>query len=308
MRTKIFVISLSGEPRREQFRRSVDSDICLSWSFFDAHRSLIGDAAYDRAKAEVRTGRPLTRSELGCFSSHRATWAWLCRSDFDQMLVMEDDVVADWSFLAMLCAQDLHALGIDYLKLFAKIPPRAWKAVATPFLDPYYHLIQITSGALGTQGYMLTRDGARMLLHATRTIDAPVDALLDRFWQTRLPILAVHPAPLFERYRISSIGNERFGASDRSAFAALRRFGCRLSDRAHRELAARMPLPASLRAVRAATQSSAMAPPRRAPDDAASFANPPATYSKQRAAQDHVGDGEIDHQAGDIHQRCHERR
>lgn len=219
-RTKIWIVSLSdADARRAQIAQSL-RDVDLDWHFFDAHRALQGGLHYRAADSHVTHGRTLRAGELGCYSSHYATWQWLCDSDYDQMLIFEDDVSVDWDFIAQLAAFDFAAIDIHYLRLFAKIPPR-WRYVASPFFDRYHHLIRCTGYALGTQAYLMTRTGAAAFMHKGQRVRYPVDAFMDRYWEHGVPNLALFPFPAFERCQPSTIGASRFAAERTPPFARL---------------------------------------------------------------------------------------
>ncbi|HEY3699408.1 MAG TPA: glycosyltransferase family 25 protein [Spongiibacteraceae bacterium] len=209
--TKLWVISLAdAADRRAQIEQTL-RDVDLDWDFFEAHRSLQGDLYYRADASHSTHGRTLRVGELGCYSSHYATWQWLIDSDYEQMIVFEDDVGVDWVFVEQFAAQDFAQMNIPYLRLFAKIPPR-WRYVATPFFDRYHHLIRFTGYALGTQAYLLTKQGAQQLLESAKAIRYPIDTFMDRYWEHGVANLAVYPFPVFERFQPSSIGSARFAA------------------------------------------------------------------------------------------------
>lgn len=221
-RTKVWIVSLAdADARRAQIGQSL-RDVDLDWEFFDAHRALQAGLHYRASDSHSTHGRTLRAAELGCYSSHYSTWQWLHDSDYDQILVFEDDVSVDWDFIAQLAALDFAAMNITYLRLFAKIPPR-WRYVASPFLDRYHHLIRCTGYALGTQAYLLTRRGAAALLRCGQRVRYPVDAFLDRYWEHGVPNLALFPFPAFERSQPSMIGEARF-AAERTPVAAQLQF------------------------------------------------------------------------------------
>lgn len=213
IKTKIWVISLAdATARRVQFAQPVPS-AAPSWEFFPAHTQLEPTLLYDSAATRATHGRTLRSGELGCYSSHYALWQWLLDSDFEQMVVLEDDVHVDWNFLSFLLQNDFGAMNISYLRLFAKIPSR-WRYVASPFLDRYRHLIRFTGYALGTQAYLLTKTGAAQLLRHAQTVRFPIDVFMDRYWEHGVPNLAIYPFPVIERYQPSSIGQLRFERED----------------------------------------------------------------------------------------------
>ena len=90
-------------------------------------------------------------------------------------------------------------------------------------MDRYHHLIRCTGYALGTQAYLLTRNGAEKLLRSGQRVRYPIDAFLDRYWEHGVPNLALFPFPVFERCQPSSIGAARF-AAERTPLAARLQF------------------------------------------------------------------------------------
>jgi glycosyl transferase family 25 len=127
----------------------------------------------------------------------------------------------DWEFIRALSATPLARQGIEYLRLFAKMPA-PWRAVASPYFDRYRHLIRYTGYALGTQAYLLTKAGAARLIRYGSSVEAPVDVYMDRTWDHGLLNLAVYPFPIYERYQRSSIGEERFPAATHRCAPSIR--------------------------------------------------------------------------------------
>ncbi len=209
-KTKIWVISLTkATERRAAFKATLEGS-SLDWDFYDAHTGVSPDLTYSEKTSTRLNGRPMQRGELGCYSSHHQLWKWLIDSqDYDQMLVIEDDVHMDWSYVRDIKGTDFSKLGIEYLRLFAKMPA-AWRFIASPFLDKYRHLVQFTGYPLGTQVYMVTKSGARKFAANARNLEAPIDVYMDRTWEHGVLNLAIFPFPAFERHQASSIGEERF--------------------------------------------------------------------------------------------------
>jgi glycosyl transferase, family 25 len=207
--TVITVISLAhAHDRRATFVKFA-AECSLPWGFFDAHTAIGPPLQYTPGAARRAHGRALTDGELGTYASHVAVWQRLVLSGSPQMIVFEDDVVVDWPLISRLASFDFSAIGIDYLRLFTKIPAR-FRKLRCPFLDRYHHLIRITSFALGTQAYLITREGARRMLEHAAHVTCPIDAYMDKYWRHGVPNIALYPFPVFERFETSTIGEGRF--------------------------------------------------------------------------------------------------
>lgn len=222
LRTKTWVISLkTAEARRAAFAATAPNG-AGDWEFFDACTDLAPGLVYDAEHARVLNNRPLQKGELGCYSSHFQLWSWLeHHAEYEQMVVIEDDVVMDWGFLSEINRVDLESQGIEYLRLFAKMPS-PWRFIASPFLDKYRHLIQFTGYPLGTQAYLVTRAGAQKFRQHGQVIEAAVDVYMDRTWEHDVLNLAIFPFPAYERHQSSSIGESRFESSPRRPGDVLR--------------------------------------------------------------------------------------
>ena len=228
-RTRILVISLkAAEARRRAFAAAAATD--LEWEFLDAHESLQSDLSYNEEDAVVAKGRPLTRGEIGCYSSHFEAWRQLVESDHDQYVVLEDDVIVDWDYLSAFVRMDHSAEGHDYVRLYYKKPAPA-RVLERDFGSRARWLTQVMGYCFGTQGYLITRRAAQVFTDRFRQVRRPVDDEMDRFWVHRVPNLAVFPFPIIERAQESGIGLTRFEAVDVPAHLRLRRAFARQRER-----------------------------------------------------------------------------
>lgn len=209
VRTRIVVISMAdAAERRSRFAARADR-AAVAWSFYPARTSLHPALRYDEDSAIVAGGRPLRAGEIGCYSSHYAAWEELQDGDADQYVVLEDDVIVDWTFVGKLAQVDLAAVGIDYLRLYYKFPARA-AVVKENFIDRARSIVELAGNAYGTQGYAITKAGARLFLDHCRMVCRPIDDEMDRTWVHGQRNLAVFPFPILEESAGSSIGNNRF--------------------------------------------------------------------------------------------------
>ncbi|MGB3723385.1 MAG: glycosyltransferase family 25 protein [Pacificimonas sp.] len=217
MKLEIVVLSLdSATERRAQFTASA-AGTTLNWRFFDAHRELDSRLSYDPDQARRHKGRVLSAGERGCYSSHFAIWHELLESDFDALIVLEDDVVVDWAFLEALANEPLADMGVHYLRLYYKKPGR-YIVRKKHVVQRSTRLIELLDLAFGTQGYVIDKFAARRFCDKFTNVVRPIDDQLDRHWNHGIPNYCLFPFPLFERAVPSEIGDVRFENDKRGFF------------------------------------------------------------------------------------------
>lgn len=210
VRTGIFVISMTTALGRRKVFEARAASTALAWRFFDAKTSLHPTLTYDAERAIQVNGRALQPGEIGCYSSHYALWEQLLAdADAEQYLVLEDDVILDWPFVEKLLETDFAAEGVDYLRLYYKRPVRSIMR-KQPFVTRDCSLLELFGRAYGTQGYVITKAGAKAFLDACGTVVRPIDDHMDRSWEHGVANLALFPCPLIEENVPSSIGQVRF--------------------------------------------------------------------------------------------------
>ncbi len=207
--TKVVVISLPDASERRAWFADRARGTSIGWTWFDAHRELAPGLTHDPDEAIVAKGRPLYPGELGCYSSHYAAWGMFLDSGAPQMLVLEDDTIVDWGFLKKLVTVDIQAAGIPYLRLYAK-RPCAFREVLRDAVEQQRTLIEYLDRPLGTQGYLMTRAGARLFVRHCREVRRPLDDELDRSWEHGVACLGIFPFPVIEQSTASTIGPARF--------------------------------------------------------------------------------------------------
>lgn len=214
--TSIRVVSMAGAAERRKTFSDGASRTTAPWSFFDAATELPRSLSYSDDEAQHVHGRVLGKGELGCYASHYLLWEELLSGVDEQMIILEDDVVVDWNVIERLCAVDLGQKGIDYLRLYYKHPV-SYRLKKKNFAMSERFLVQLLGRPAGTQGYIITKAGARIFLNYCQRVTRPIDVQMDRYWDHRLPNMALFPAPIFERMIDSSIGDARYGSGQRSA-------------------------------------------------------------------------------------------
>lgn len=192
MKTAVRIISLENSPRRDTFQPPPDA-LGLDWSVMDASTDLIDGVAYDPRLSYRHMNRQLAQGEIGCYCSHVRLWReLLAASASEQLIIMEDDVYADWAFVAAFAEVDWSKAGVDYLKFFIKRPAK-FRMVRWNY--PIYdrHIVEYTTLALGGGAYLITRKAAERFERLSRVISRPVDVAMDRSWATGIPVMAVFP-------------------------------------------------------------------------------------------------------------------
>ncbi len=228
--TSVVVISLPDATERRALFTERARGTTIRWTWLDAHRRLAPELSHDPEEAIVAKGRPMYPGELGCYSSHYAAWRGLLESSASQLLVLEDDTIVDWGFLEKLVTVDLQAAGVSYLRLYAK-RPCAFREVLRDAIERQRTLVEYLDRPLGTQGYLLTREGAARFVHHCREVRRPLDDELDRSWDHGVACLGIYPFPLIEQSTASAIGPERFERFRMPPRLRLRRQAMKMKDR-----------------------------------------------------------------------------
>ena len=227
----VLVISMTNaEERRAAFAaRAQGAEV--AWRFFDARTGLTEGLIYDAEAVERNKGRLLTKGELGCYASHFSIWQEMCHKQIAQCIVLEDDVIVDWAFLARLSETDLEAQNLRYLRLYSKAPTFN-RVVSRNFLQRSRSIVELVGYPFGTQAYAITLNGARAFLEACATIKRPIDDQMDRSWEHGVRNLALFPAPVIEEFVPSGIGSDRFATTGAEAYHTRRQRLARWIDKA----------------------------------------------------------------------------
>lgn len=154
----------------------------------------------------------LTSSEVGCYLSHYR----LIKKAFDEGLshvaLFEDDVVAEEGLgdaikSILNLGDEAHLVRLMSLKIRKRKVVRA--------LNEKYQLVRPVRGALGTQGYILNREGMRRILQAGSTLYMPIDSFYDSFFVYNFNCFTIEPHAIFELDGPSSIKKTSSGLDKR---------------------------------------------------------------------------------------------
>ncbi len=228
--TRIFVISLAtAEARRQRFTERARS-ARVPWEFFDGYTSLHPALSYEPEAALVGGGRALTSSELGCYSSHYATWLQLLSDPAaDRYIILEDDTIPNWTLMERIVKSAPEEIGADLLRFyFTRIPPV--REVKRGFLGASYAIVELLDIAWGAVGYMINKRAAEKLVRHLQTVLRPVDIAMEAAWLHGVPNYAVFPFPVMEEGESSTISDDRYAAAPKPLPLKLRRAVARLAE------------------------------------------------------------------------------
>lgn len=203
---EIAVISLRDSRRRDRVAQWM-AESPYPWRFFDAFRGpAIGDPQYDERRARILHGAALGPAEIGCFTSHfRLLREFKETGPAAWLLVVEDDVIVDLGFPFGRLLTLMEKAELRYLKLYSRFAVR-YQKVGEKILGR--NIVRFRGGLLGlpgrpslplgTQGYLISREGAAGFVGSVDAIVRPVDWQLDRYWDNGLGSYSVYPHPLLE--------------------------------------------------------------------------------------------------------------
>lgn len=184
---KIYVISLSGSPRRDKINQQLDSKK-ITYEFIDAidKNTITNDdisKVYDSKACYNRHNRHLVTAEIACFMSHIKAWKIISENN-DPAIILEDDAILtdNFNFLSdILSNKNIVNTDVILLGQSKKRPADEKKH----FLhNPIYNKIKhghISIGQAfklwtsGMVGYYLTSDGAKKLINSNTTIKCVSD-------------------------------------------------------------------------------------------------------------------------------------
>lgn len=145
----------------------------------------------------------ITKSELGCFLSHRKCWRIIAAGSSPFSLIAEDDMIID---------AKLFDAAVDLLKrhanedIFVRFPTKAReKAAKSIAVEGSAQLFLPQTIGLQSVCQIVGRNAAKRLLAASQITDRPVDTFLQMHWVTGQPVLSVYPNGVSELSCASTI-------------------------------------------------------------------------------------------------------
>jgi len=140
--------------------------------------------------------RPMTKSEIACFLSHRKVWSLISRGVSPYGAVFEDDIYMSKNLSPLLTDSKWIKPNMDFIKL-DKATKKKVKLGPPEVMVNNLKVCKLLSQHMGCGGYIISKNCATDLLKKTEALDGPVDITLfhtDRGLSTHLTLWQVNPA------------------------------------------------------------------------------------------------------------------
>jgi glycosyl transferase family 25 len=195
----IFIINLSHRQDRRQRATEQLERTGVNFKFFPAinrNEGLQYFSGINRVICFLSLGHQPSAGEIGCYASHLALWN-KCVELNHPIVVMEDDFLADDSFLAALEVVTDTIESYEFIRLDSLKRGR--------FKD--HHVVTITEHGsftidymhrvpLNATAYALNPEAARRLILASHKFTCPTDNFFQRTWAHKQPMFVIRPEPI----------------------------------------------------------------------------------------------------------------
>lgn len=217
---QVFCINLKERPDRwERFAQQPGAQRIMQELPFERYEGINGkllDVKNDD-RVSLRTKRNIlyqkrrdhedldTPGGVGCYLSHYSVWKRFLESDKQRVLILEDDAEIPDNFLEMLSTamEDLNQEDIkrpDIWLLARPFGPKLTRAFELG--SPTYSKNWSYDVVAPLTGYILTRDGAKILCDNAFPIDGHVDHFMRRCSQMGMVVIAGHKNIQLKQYRM----------------------------------------------------------------------------------------------------------
>ena len=189
----IFMINLERSPERraraENAFGAASVELIFHPGIDGAQAELRHSPDYDRATRLARYGGDLNSREIGCYLSHLSVMQRCLDQGIARAIIMEDDVIPQRGLRPALAKLAALPDCFELVRLYGLRPRRS-----LPICDlgDSLSLTWPTHGMCGAQGYYLTAPAMRKFLALGKVL-MPYDVMLDRHWESGVPIFALEP-------------------------------------------------------------------------------------------------------------------
>ena len=193
---KKFIISLTSATDRRQHIRSEFNKHQVDYEFFDALTPDIANPYANKLGLNLSTAN-LTAGEVACMMSHVALWEKIINEDLDYATIFEDDIYLGEDSAALLNSTnwikpDWHIIKIEAFAKKTYLANKTHEVLANK-----RHVTQLKGKNLGTAGYILSKQGAKVYLDYLKSHALlPLDRIMfdDFIHQGSEPVQQLVPA------------------------------------------------------------------------------------------------------------------
>ena len=168
---KVYVINLERRPERKAKMDACFEEVGVDYEWIKAvDGKLINEEFLQENGIEMMPdfsepyhGRALTYGEIGCFMSHYNIWQDIVQNDYEEVIVLEDDIRFEPFFKYKLrgLREELQALNLDWDLVF--LGRKILGKEEEPWVEDSTQLVRV-GYTYWTLAYMLTKKGAEKLL------------------------------------------------------------------------------------------------------------------------------------------------
>ena len=181
----VYVINLKKDHNKLAHMQMQFTQLGLKYSRIEA----IDGTCLDRGVIEMRysepdairtMGRRLTLPELGTVFSHLSVYETIIEQQIDMALILEDDIIIDPTLLTVLGALGQLPSGWEVVLLGHHPEYSLYRDANSSFwgssrMGNKLKCIRFSEFPFGAYGYLISRNGARKLMHALQKICEPID-------------------------------------------------------------------------------------------------------------------------------------
>ena len=203
----IWVISL---PRSTDRRAHIIQHLTehkLSFEIIDAidGRQLTSEqlAHYDARQTVQNLGREMVPAEIACALSHRSLYQRMVDQNLDEVLILEDDAVLQYGFLAALGHRSSFPTDWELVLLcHNRAIDSAW--YHHPLVE-HFKVVRFARRVMSSAGYLLKQSAARKLLAAGHPVCVPSDFLTGGRVRVGIKIYGIWPACITTLHRDDAV-------------------------------------------------------------------------------------------------------
>jgi len=154
-----------------------------------------------------QNGRQMLPGEYGCYRAHMRALEAFLSSNYENAIIMEDDVELRQDFTLRAAAILKAVPSAEVVKLLNHRSKWCRTVAVSEYGDAVGRCLHGPQGSAAC--YLVTREGARKLLKRADNIEFPYDMTLERGWETGVSIYTVRQniVELSERSAVSQIAS-----------------------------------------------------------------------------------------------------